>query len=239
MKRLLAAGYPKIFQICHCWRRDERGSRHLPEFTMLEWYRAHGDYNDLMADCVSLVRHLAAACGTGGSLTCGGHAVDLLGEWERVTVREAFRRHTGTTADQALRDGLFDELMTVEIEPRLGTNKPTFLCDYPAERGALARVKEDDATVAERFELYIGGVELANGFSELTDPQEQRRRFQEEAACREERGQPPYPMPEPFLAELANMPPAAGIALGMDRLVMLLAGAQSIDDVVPFTPEEL
>lgn len=239
MKRLLAAGYPRIFQICHCWRSGERGSRHLPEFTMLEWYRALGDYTDLMNDCVALINHVSAASGTGGSITFGGRTVDLQGEWERITVREAFRCHTETTMERALQDGLFDELMAVAIEPQLGCQRPTFICDYPAERGALARLKQDDASVAERFELYIAGIELANGFSELTDPVEQRRRFQEEAACRTKRGQAPYPMPEPFLAELANMPPSAGIALGLDRLVMLLTGAESIDEVVAFTPEEL
>jgi len=239
MKRLLAAGYPRIFQICHCWRSGERGSRHLPEFTMLEWYRAHGDYSDLMNDCVELIRAVASVCNTGNSIDYQGRRVDLCGEWERITVREAFRRYTGTTMEKALQDGLFDELMTVAIEPQLGFQKPTFICDYPAERGALARLKQDDNSVAERFELYIAGIELANGFSELTDPVEQRRRFQEEAACRAQRGQSTYPMPEPFLTELANMPPSAGIALGMDRLIMLLTGAETIDEVVSFTTEEL
>lgn len=239
MKRLLAAGYPKIFQICRCWRSGERGSRHLPEFTMLEWYRTDSDYTVLMGECVRLIRHLAATCGMGRAIGYRGVSVDLHGEWERLTVREAFRRFTGTTMEQALQEGLFDELMTEAIEPNLGTTTPTFICDYPAERGALARLKHDDPAVAERFELYIAGLELANAFSELTDPEEQRKRFREEAASRKERGQSPYPMPEPFLAELGDMPQSAGIALGMDRLVMLLTGAGSIDEVVAFTPEEL
>jgi lysyl-tRNA synthetase class 2 len=239
MKRLLAAGYPKIFQICHCWRSGERGSRHLPEFTMLEWYRAESDYTNLMDDCVRLVRQVAAGCGTGSSIAYRGETVDLQGEWERLTVREAFRRYTETTMEEALAADRFDELMTEAIEPNLGTPTPTFLCDYPAERGALARLKGDDPSVAERFELYIAGLELANAFSELTDPAEQRRRFEEEAAHRAGRGQAPYPMPEKFLAELGSMPPSAGIALGMDRLIMLLAGAETIDEVVAFTPEEL
>ncbi len=239
MKRLLAAGYRKIFQICHCWRSGERGSRHLPEFTMLEWYRADSDYTVLMGECVRLIRYLATTCGLGGAIGYRGMSIDLQGEWERITVRQAFERYTSISMDEALREGVFDELMALEIEPNLGTTTPTFICDYPAERGALARLKHDDPTVAERFELYIAGLELANAFSELTDPKEQRNRFQEEASYRIARGQLPYPMPEPFLAELAAMPPSAGIALGMDRLVMLLTGANSIDEVVAFTPEEL
>lgn len=239
MKRLLAAGYPKIFQICHCWRKGERGSRHLPEFTMLEWYRAHGDYTDLMDDCIKLIRQVATVCGTGNTIDYHGQKIDLGGEWERITVREAFRSYTETTMERALQDELFDELMTVAIEPRLGSSRPTFIHDYPAERGSLARLKADDQSVAERFELYIGGIELANAYSELTDPEEQRRRFHEEAAHRAQRGQPPYPMPEKFLTELAGMPPSAGIALGLDRLIMLLTGADTIDEVVAFTPEEL
>lgn len=239
MKRLLAAGYPKLFQICHCWRADERGSRHLPEFTMLEWYRADSDYTDLMMECVKLLRHISSCCSTGSRVVYHGNSVDLLGEWEKITVRQAFLRYSGTTMEKALREGRFDELMSVAIEPNLGCRCPTFICDYPAQRGALARLRHDDETVAERFELYIAGVELANAFSELTDAGEQRRRFIEETSLREKRGAEKYPMPEPFLKELENMPPSAGIALGLDRLIMLLTGAETIDDVVAFTPEEL
>lgn len=239
MKRLLAAGYHKIFQISRCWRSGERGSRHLPEFTMLEWYRAHGDYTELMTDCVQLIRQVAASCGIGSVITYQGQSVDLGGDWQRITVREAFLRYARMTMERALQEDMFDELMTSAIEPNLGGQTPVFLCDYPAERGALARLKREDRSVAERFELYIAGIELANAFSELTDANEQRLRFQDEAACRARRGQSPYPMPEPFLAELDNMPPSAGIALGMDRLIMLLTGAETIDEVVAFTPEEL
>jgi lysyl-tRNA synthetase class 2 len=129
--------------------------------------------------------------------------------------------------------------MVQTIEPQLGMNKPSFLCDYPAERGALARLSRDDPTVAERFELYIGGLELANGFSELVDPEEQQRRFLLEQETRRSLGKPVYPMPETFLDELEEMPPSAGIALGVDRLVMVLLDAPTIDDVIAFTPEEL
>ncbi len=239
MKRLLAAGYDRIFQLCHCWRAEERGSRHLPEFTMLEWYRADADYRDLMRDCERLVRGVARAAGCGTTVRFRDGVVELAGEWERLTVREAFCRYAGTTMEEALADDSFDLLMVEKIEPLLGTERPTFLCDYPAERSALARLSPDDPRVAERFELYICGVELANAFSELTDPVEQRQRFEAEAADRAARQRSGYPLPEPFLNELATMPPSAGIALGVDRLVMVLLDAAAIDDVVSFTPEEL
>ena len=141
--------------------------------------------------------------------------------------------------EQALAQDLFDEVMVRDIEPRLGLEKPCFIYDYPAERGALARLKEDDPSVAERFELYIGGLELANAFSELTDPQEQRDRFLAEQEFRRATGKTVYPLPEKFLAELPAMPPAAGIALGLDRLIMVLLDKSSIDEVVAFIPEEL
>ena len=239
MKRLLAAGYERIFQICSCWRAEERGSRHLPEFTMLEWYRAGADYCDLMAECEDLFRSLATALLEKDRLVFNGGAVSLAPPWERLTVREAFRRHGGISMENALEQGLFDEIMALRIEPRLGLVTPTFLYDYPAQAGALARLKRDDPTVAERFELYIGGLELANAFSELTDAEEQRRRFQDETARRQANGKTVYPSPEPFLAELSLLPPSAGIALGVDRLIMVFQDAESIDRVVAFTTEEL
>jgi lysyl-tRNA synthetase class 2 len=141
--------------------------------------------------------------------------------------------------EEALEVDCFDEVMVTDIEPRLGISRPTFLLDYPAERGALARLRENDPTVAERFELYAGGLELANAFTELTDPGEQRLRFHHEESFRRSMGKSPYPVPEKFLVELSSMPPAAGIALGIDRLIMLLTDAETIDEVVSFTPEEL
>ncbi|SNB45605.1 lysyl-tRNA synthetase, class 2 [Geobacter sp. DSM 9736] len=239
MKRLLAAGYQKIFQVCRCWRGGERGIRHLPEFTMLEWYRGMGDYRDLMKDCEGLIRRVAGSLKTGDTINIGETLVSLTSPWERLSVREAFLRHTNISMEQALDEDRFDELMISHIEPQLGIDKPVFLLDYPAERGALARLKSDDSTLAERFELYIAGIELANGFSELTDAQEQRARFLQAASEKESRGAPPSPMPERFLEELDLMPPSAGIALGLDRLVMVLLDKQTIDEVVAFTPEEL
>lgn len=239
MKRLLAAGCDRIFQICRCWRDGERGGRHLPEFTMLEWYRLESDYHDLMADCQALVQFLTN-CLTGRSeISFRGFTVDVAGAWEKITVAEAFERYTGMSVAEAEERDLFDELMVDRIEPHLGSERPTFLYDYPADRGALARLKKEDHALAERFELYIGGIELANGFSELTDPSEQRERFINEAALRKSAGKAPYPMPEKFLAELAHIQQAAGIALGVDRLVMVLLDKTDIADVVSFTPEEL
>jgi lysyl-tRNA synthetase class 2 len=239
MKRLLAAGYEKIFQICRCWREGERGSLHAPEFTLLEWYRSGGDYRGLMEDCEALIRFLAQALGMGSTLFFRGRTIGLEGPWEQMTVRAAFESYGGMSAEEALAKGLFDEIMVEAIEPGLGKGKPTFLYDYPAERAALARLKREDPSLAERFELYIGGLELANGFTELADPEEQRDRFERENAARTAMGKPPYPMPEKFLAELSEMPPSAGIALGLDRLVMVFADAPSIDEVVAFTPEDL
>lgn len=239
MKRLLAAGYRQIFQISKCWRAAERGSRHLPEFTMLEWYVVDMDYNFLMVETMQLITHLAELHTADSQIYYKGFKVDLNGEFERITVREAFRLYAGCEMEQALKRDEFDELMTEKIEPRLGNRVPTIICDYPASRAALSRLKADDPTVAERFELYIAGVELANAFSELNDNIVQRRRFEEELELRKELGATVYPLPEPFLTEIAEMPPAAGIALGVDRLIMILAGAETIDEVVAFTPEEL
>ncbi len=235
MKRLLAAGYEQLFQLARCWRQGERGRRHLPEYTMLEWYRTGVDYTALMTECEDLLTALVPS----GKLTYGGETIDLTPPWERLTVAEAFARYGSLSMEAALAEGRFDEIVAFEIEPRLGQTKPTFLTEYPASLAALAREKPGDPAVAERFELYIAGTELANAFSELTNPLEQRERFEREEAQRRAAGKTPYPTPEKFLRELATMPAAAGIALGVDRLVMLLTGADTIDEVVAFTPEEL
>jgi lysyl-tRNA synthetase class 2 len=239
MKRLLAAGYDRIFQICSCWRQGERGKRHLPEFTMLEWYRSGCDYLGLMEECEAMIRQVVEAADYGTNFTFHNQHIDLSVPWERISVREAFLRYSSVTMEEACKRDQFDEVMVEDIEPHLGLSRPTFIYDYPAERGALARLRQDDPSVAERFELYMGGVELANAFTELTDPEEQRTRFANEEKYRRSIGKPPYPIPEKFLNELTDMPPSAGIALGVDRLVMLLLDAAAIDEVVAFTPEEL
>ncbi len=239
MKRLLAAGYPRIFQICRCFRQGERGDRHLVEFTMLEWYEAGIGYLEMMKRCEDLIRFTAQETGVGDSLFRQGRRIDLRPAWDRLTVREAFERHTALSAEEALAADRFDELTGLEIEPHLGLEKPVFLYDYPAACGALARLKPDDPSTAERFELYIAGMELCNAFTELTDPEEQRARFEAEAAFRKTCGKTVYPVAEKFLEALAFMPEASGNALGLDRLVMLLADAAVIDEVTAFTPEEL
>lgn len=239
MKRLLAAGYARIFQICRCFRARERGSKHLPEFTLLEWYSAGSDYQDLMAECEDLLRFAARALGFADSLTYQGRKVDLSPPWERLTVAEAFRRYASRSLEQALAQDRFDETIAFEIEPRLGSEKPVFLHDYPAKKAALARLNPDNPQTAQRFELYVCGLELCNAFGELIDPFEQRRRFETQRQAQAAAGRPDYPMPEKFLQALSAMPPAAGNALGIDRLVMLFADAAQIDDVVAFTPEEL
>ena len=239
MKRLLAAGYPRLYQICRCFRRGERGRRHLSEFTLLEWYTAHQDYQGMMHQTEALVQYVAQTLGSGEHLRFQGKSIDLAGPFERLTVAQAFAVHADCTADDALAAGKFDEIVGVTIEPRLGWDRPVFLYDYPAACAALARLKPAPPNRAERFELYIGGVELCNGFSELTDPEEQRRRFIDELQVRQRAGRKPTPLPERFLADLQQMPPATGNALGVDRLVMLFADTLSIDDVTAFIPEEL
>jgi len=239
MKRMLAAGYEKIFQICRCWREGERGDQHIPEFTLLEWYHSGIDYQKLMEECAALIQNVASKAGVGERLIFHQQTIDLTSPWERISVKEAFQQYARTTMEEALRKELFDEIMVRDIEPRLGMGRPTFIYDYPTQRGALARLSPEDETVAERFELYVGGLELANGFSELVDPEEQRRRFERENETRRGMGKSVYAMPEKFLEDLKEMPPSAGIALGIDRLVMVLLDAPSIDEVVAFTPEEL
>jgi elongation factor P--(R)-beta-lysine ligase len=236
MKRLLAAGYPRIFQICKCFRTDERGQRHLPEFTMLEWYVAGFDYRQLMDQCEEMI---IAVTDNLGFVHKQDKQINLEPPWERFTVQEAFARYAPVTLEESLEQNEFDEIFVEYIEPNLGINKPTFIYDYPAKLAALARLKKNDKSTAERFELYIGGLELANGFSELTDTREQRQRFAAALKFRAQKGFAAYPLPEKFLNSLEEMPASSGIALGIDRLAMVFAKANSIDEVVPFVPEDL
>ncbi|MCA3438649.1 MAG: EF-P lysine aminoacylase GenX [Rhodobacter sp.] len=261
MKKLLAAGEMQIFAFAHVWRNRERGPLHSPEFTMLEWYRAHATYDRLMGDCALLLRLAVQAAGS-GLLRCRDRTCDPALEPERLGVAEAFQRHagidllatmdaTGTTDAGALaaalrRQGIrtapddtwsdmLSRVLVDRVEPRLGQGRMTVLDRYPAAEAALARRVPEDARLAERFELYACGVELANGFGELTDPAEQRRRFALEMDEKQRLYGERYPLDEDFLAALARMPPASGIALGFDRLVMLATGAPRIDDVL-WTP---
>ena len=243
MKRLLARGAGPIFQICHCFRAGEQGRLHRPEFTLLEWYRPGSDYRDLMGECEDLFVHLARSCqdfpalASGQTLRRGSRLVTLTPPWDRLTVATAFSRHTGTTAEQALAAGCFDELLVTRIEPNLGWERPVFLYDYPATLASLARTRADNPALAERFEIYLAGIELANGFSELVDPDEQRRRFLREQELAHGKGRM-LPLPEKFLDDLSRMEPAAGIALGVDRLLLLFLGEDELGRVMPLAPEE-
>jgi len=252
-KILLAAGEPRIFELARVWRNRERGPLHHPEFTMLEWYRAGESYEAVMADCAAL---LALAAETAGArrLSWRGRTLDPFTEPERLTLAEAFDRYAGidllanlddrdalaaaakgqgvrTASDDGWAD-IFSRVLVEKIEPRLGFERPTLLCEYPASEAALARPKAADPRVAERFELYALGVELANGFGELTDPVEQRRRFEIEMAEKQRLYGERYPIDEVFLAALAMMPQASGVAMGLDRLVMLATGAERIEQVL-------
>ncbi len=239
MKRMLAAGFKRIYQLCKCFRKGERGNWHLPELTMLEWYTAGHDYEDMMQQCEELIGYVARASGFEAVISYQGTRVDLTRPWDRMSVEEAFEHHAAVSVDDAIRDDNFDEIIACDIAPKLGIAKPVFLYDYPVVLGSLARSKPDDGSLAERFELYIAGMELCNAFSELTDPIEQRNRFKAEMALQAALGKSTHPLPEKFLTELAYMPACAGNALGVDRLVMLLADVTSIDQVVAFTPERL
>jgi lysyl-tRNA synthetase class 2 len=252
MKRLVAAGLPRIVQIAKCWRAEESGPHHRGEFTMVEWYRANEPLETLADDCEALLRVAARAAGRDAA------ALGFAAPFTRTTVRELWARHasidlTGNEDAPALHakatgagvalgnaeawDDIFYQVFLDRIEPRLAAGGPTFVFDWPAPLAALARPKPGDPRVVERFELYAGGLELANAFGELTDPIEQRRRFEEEARIRAARRRPLYPIDEALLAALPRMPPTAGIALGFDRLVMLALGIGDIADVVSFGDE--
>jgi lysyl-tRNA synthetase class 2 len=235
MKRLLAAGYDKIFQICHCFRQGERGETHLPEFTMLEWYRMNASITELMRDCEQLVESAAKAVGAYPTAQRNAPSIDLTPPWERLEVADAFERYAGWRPEANPDPNRFDIDLVSKVEPALPSNRPLFLVGYPAAMASLAKLDGADPTRAERFELYAGGLELANGFTELTDPKEQRSRFKKEAHARARAKKTVYPLDEKFLGALEHgLGPCAGIALGLDRLVMVLTGASIIDDVVAF-----
>lgn len=260
MKKLLAAGETRIAAFTHVWRNRERGALHSPEFTMLEWYRVAEGYEVLMQDCAALLRLAATAAGT-QRLRFRDAECDPFAAPQRLSVADAFAEHAGIDllatidGDTGDRDALaaqmaasgiafaaddtwsdlLSRVLVARVEPHLGHGRATILDRYPAPEAALARRSPDDPRTAERFELYACGVELANGFGELTDPAEQRRRFTAEMAEKARVYGESYPLDEDFLAALAQMPPASGIALGFDRLVMLATAAPRIDDVM-WTP---
>lgn len=258
MKKLLAGGMQRIWQLAHVFRDGERSVTHHPEFAMIEWYRAGASYRDIMADCEALLRSVQATAGT--VLRWQDQEADATRPWQYLTVAEAFEAYAGidllaTISDPMQPDAellaaparragidphpgddwetLFFRVLLDRIEPRLGIGAPTILYDYPLPQAALARRKPEDPRFAERFELYVGGLELANGFGELTDPAEQRIRFEADQRKKQALYGETYPIDEDFLAALQHgMPPSAGIAVGFDRLVMLAAGAGRIEDVL-------
>jgi elongation factor P--(R)-beta-lysine ligase len=236
MKRLLAAGYGNIFQITPAFRRGERGRLHHPEFTLLEWYRAGVDYGALQEDCRALTATICRATKRWPGWFYREQWLEAEGEWYCYTVREAFRQFAGWDPGPEADQTRFNSDLVEKIEPHLGFPRPCILKDYPANQAALARLKPGDPSVAERFELYWAGVELANGFSELIDAREQRFRFETALCMHRPSSYPSTPLPEAFLDSMAHLPPCAGIALGVDRLVMLLANADSLDQVVAFPP---
>jgi lysyl-tRNA synthetase class 2 len=245
MKRLLALGCDKIFQISHCFRKGELGRLHLEEFQLLEWYRTDCDYRHLMTDCQELLRFLVPCLNTfavasGMSSTAFFFAgIDFNAPWQRITVAEAFARFSPVPLEMALDNGNFDEILTEFVEPQLGLKVPAFLYDYPCRLASLARKSPADPAIAERFELYMQGVEIANGFSELTDPLEQRARFEKEIAEIDENTGRKADMPVRFLEDLESLQEAAGIALGLDRLFMLAINAGSLNAAVTFSPTDL
>jgi lysyl-tRNA synthetase class 2 len=258
-KKLLAAGEPRIFEFARVFRDRERGDLHLPEFTMLEWYRADAAYDAVMADSVVIIAHAAQATGI-GRFSFRGSSADPFAEPELLTVAAAFERFAGIDllatiagsegdraglaaaartrvriADDDTWSDIFSKVLVKHIEPNLGQGRLTVLFEYPAPEAALARAKASDPRVAERFEIYACGVELANGFGELTDAEVQRRRFMQAMDEKARRYGERYPLDEDFLDAVAKMPEASGVALGFDRLVMLAGGALRIDQVV-WTP---
>ena len=244
MKKLMVAGVPKLYQICPVFRRDPETRLHSPEFTMIEWYRAPGDYRDIMKDCENLLRSLNVK-----ELRYEDKICDPFQEWQRLSVVEAFKTYAGMDLDDDLKksakeagvrvagsdswEDVFHAVMAEKIEPHLGVGVPTILYDYPVSMASLSRKKPEDERYAERFELYVCGVELANAFSELTDAAEQRQRFVEEMDLKEKLYGERYPIDEEFLEALEHgLPESGGIALGIDRLVMLATGAEDINQVL-------
>jgi lysyl-tRNA synthetase class 2 len=261
LKRLCAGGLDKIFAVAKCFRRGEAGGEHNPEFTMVEWYRAPGSWRAVADDVEALCAELAIALVGAPRIERGGRTIELAPPWRALSVREAMERFARVrldgdepaavlaergraagwpvSAQLEAWDDVFFAIFLAAVEPELAAGPPTTLYDWPAPLAALARLAPSDPRVAERFECYAGGLELANGFGELVDPEAQRARCEREQVERRARGLPVYPLDEKFLAALGAMPPSGGVALGFDRVAMLLTGAAAIRDVLPFSVDEL
>jgi lysyl-tRNA synthetase class 2 len=237
MKRLLAAGYDKIFQFSHCFRKGERGRWHNPEFIMLEWYRKGADYRKIIEDTEKLVAAVAYKLEHKKTIKYRGQEIDISLPWPRLTVRDAYIKSAGWDPVTVNEPERFDIDFVEKVLPGFAKDRPTILLDYPAAQASLARLKLGNPLVAERAEVFIGGLELANAYSELVDVKEQASRFREAIEqIKKERGQI-MPLPEKFLEAMKNLPECGGIALGIDRLVMLFCDADSIDDVMAFTED--
>jgi elongation factor P--(R)-beta-lysine ligase len=234
MKRLLAAGYSKIFQICRCFRENERGQLHNPEFTMLEWYRVGADYMGIIEDTERLVLTMADKLKHRSTIRYQGNKIDLMPPWPRVTVREAFLRSAGWDPFTRLDEERFEVDLVEKVIPSFDAGRPTVLSDYPEAMASLARLRAGSPPVAERAEVFIGGLELANAYSELNNAAEQEKRFKKEIESLEWDVRRRVAMPQRFLEALPRLPECGGIALGIDRLVMLFCDAASIDEVVAF-----
>ncbi len=235
MKRLLAAGHARIFEMGPCFRSGERGALHRPEFTMLEWYRVDADYRDTLAETRDLLIHVANEVTGTTCISRNGIEVDLSADWAVSTVSEAFTTHAGWDPVAGYDADRFDLDLVAKVEQALSQDTPSVLIDYPSGAAALARCRPGPPDVAERWELYVAGLELANAFSELTDPAEQRKRFLECAEARKSAKKEVYPLDKPFLEALeGGLKPCSGVALGVDRLVMLLGDFSEIGDVRAF-----
>ncbi len=272
MKKILAAGFPKIFQICKSFRGGEAiDDLHNPEFTILEWYRAHADYNDIMDDMERLINFVGNNLKNKKRVTFPkkaknlkikyqGKTIDLTSPWQRMTVKEVFSKYANIELDKALEreqiareavkrgyvvskndsfDDIFFKIFLNEIEPRLNSGKPVILYDWPYQMAALSQRKKQDPRYAERFEVYIGGLELGNAFSELIDSNEQRKRLIKERNLRKSLGKEIYDIDEDFLEALREMPPSGGIAVGVDRIAMLFTDAKKIDEVMFFPAKQI
>ena len=234
MKRLLAAGYSKIFQICHCFRKNERGQLHNPEFTMLEWYRVGADYMGIIQDTERLICAVANKLCSGSTIFYQGKKIDLTPPWPRLKVRDAFLRSAGWDPFTRLDEERFDVDLIEKVIPSFVPNRPTVLLDYPVAMASLARLRPGSPPVAERAEVFIGGLELANAYSELNDAAEQEKRFKQEIEALKREGKHSVTLPQRFLEALPRLPGCGGIALGVDRLVMLFCDAISIDEIIAF-----
>lgn len=232
MKRMLAAGFEKIYQIGPCFRSGEFGRNHRTEFLMLEYYQAHTDYMQLLELTRKMITRAARELLPGMKANFRGNTIDFNAPWEIINVRDAFRNYAKTSAEDALKNDLFDLLLVEKVEPALPKNVPVVLKDYPAQLASLSRLKNEDNTLGERWELYIGGLEIANAFGELTDAKEQKERFKKSYDFRKSSGMKEYPEPPEFYEALdAGIPESSGCALGFDRLAMVFSNADDIAQV--------